>query len=213
MNINTIKIFLFITSVILFIPSCKESQTTESSTANDIEIHKEKYVKNIANNTIFFEDGTNYKIDEKKYLKTFILTRHAEKDTTDKSGDAPLNEAGLKRAAKLADIFDNFRIDAVYSTITTRTLYTVDSLCDIKSLPTYPYDNKELKNLVEKVRTSLNEHNVLIVGHSNTIPVLTNYLYGEQIYNKIFDENDYDNLIFIFENVDKSKILLPLRYH
>jgi hypothetical protein len=80
-------------------------------------------------------------------------------------------------------------------------------------LPTYPYDNKELKNLVEKIRNSLNEHNVLIVGHSNTIPVLTNYLYGEQVYNKIFEEDDYDNLIFIFENMDKTKILLPLKYH
>ena len=191
--------------------SCKDANKS-IVTNSEVDIHKEKYVKNVVNNTIFFEDGTSYKIDEKKYLKTFILTRHAEKDTMDKSSDPPLTEEGIKRGARLADIFDNFRIDAVYSTMTTRTLYTVDSLCDTKSLPTYPYDNKELKLLVEKIRNSLNEHNVLIVGHSNTIPVLTNYLYGEQVYNKIFDEDDYDNLIFIFENTDNTKILLPLKY-
>jgi 2,3-bisphosphoglycerate-dependent phosphoglycerate mutase len=207
-NIAIKYLFVFVIGVLI---SCK-SEIKQSTTPEDLSKFKGKYVKNIERNTIFFEDGDQYKINEKKYLKTFVLIRHAEKDTTDKSGDPPLTEEGLKRGAKLADIFSDFRIDAVYSTITTRTLYTVDSLCDIKSLPTLPYENKDLKGLVEKVRNSLNEHNVLIVGHSNTIPVLTNYLYGEQVYNQIFDENDYDNIIFIFENIDKSKILLPLKY-
>lgn len=206
---GTSYILVLIFSMLL---SCK-SETKQAESPDDLSKIKGKYVKNIARNTIYFEDGDTYKIDEKKYLKTFVLIRHAEKDTTDKSGDPPLTEEGVKRGARLADIFTDFRIDAVYSTITTRTLYTVDSLCDIKSLPTYPYENKDLKGLVEKVRNSLNEHNVLIVGHSNTIPVLTNYLYGEQVYNQIFDDNDYDNIIFIFENIDKSKILLPLKYH
>lgn len=206
---GTSYILVLIFSMLL---SCK-SETKQVESPDDLSKIKGKYVKNIARNTIYFEDGDTYKIDEKKYLKTFVLIRHAEKDTTDKSGDPPLTEEGVKRGARLADIFTDFRIDAVYSTITTRTLYTVDSLCDIKSLPTYPYENKDLKGLVEKVRNSLNEHNVLIVGHSNTIPVLTNYLYGEQVYNQIFGDNDYDNIIFIFENIDKSKILLPLKYH
>lgn len=206
---GTSYILVLIFSMLL---SCK-SETKQAESPDDLSKIKGKYVKNIARNTIYFEDGDTYKIDEKKYLKTFVLIRHAEKDTTDKSGDPPLTEEGVKRGARLADIFTDFRIDAVYSTITTRTLYTVDSLCDIKSLPTYPYENKDLKGLVEKVRNSLNEHNVLIVGHSNTIPVLTNYLYGEQVYNQIFGDNDYDNIIFIFENIDKSKILLPLKYH
>ena len=208
-SINILYLFVFVIGMLI---SCK-SEVKQASTPEDISNLKGKYVKNIEKNTIFFEDGDSYKIDEKKYLKTFVLIRHAEKDTSIKTIDPPLTEEGVKRGARLADIFTDFRIDAVYSTITTRTLYTVDSLCDIKSLPTYPYENKDLKGLVEKVRNSLNEHNVLIVGHSNTIPVLTNYLYGEQIYNSIFDENDYDNMIFIFENIDKSKILLPLKYH
>lgn len=198
---------LFVLLLASFVIACKEKTVTL-----DVESVKGKYVDKIANNTILFEDGTSFKIDEKKYLKTFILTRHAEKDTSDKGPDPLLNSVGIKRSARLADILSGFRIDAIYSTMKSRTLFTVDSIGDLKSLPTFPYDNKDLKDLVQKVRSSLDKHNVLIVGHSNTIPVLTNYLYGEEVYKSIFDESDYDNLIIVFENIDSTKLFLPLKY-
>jgi 2,3-bisphosphoglycerate-dependent phosphoglycerate mutase len=194
--------------------ACKEDKTkTGEDLTQDVKSLEGKYVNEIKKNTIYFEDGTSYKIDEKKYLKTFILTRHAEIDTADLAdGDPNLSEQGKSRAAKLANIFDNFRIDAVYTALDTRSLYTVDSLCDIKSLPTVPYSNNELKKLVETVRNSLNAHNVLIVGYANTVPVLANFLYGEQVYKRIYDLYEYDNLLIIFENNDSTKVFLPLKY-
>lgn len=188
--------------------ACKE-QNDESA---DSEAVAMKYVDKIEKNTIFFEDGTTFPIDEKKYNKTFVLIRHAEKDTADKGPDPALTDAGLARSARLADIFRGFRLDAIYSTFFTRTLYTVDSLADIKGLPTYPYDNKTLKETVAKIRESLDQHNVLIVGHSNTMPVLANYILGENKYNQVWTEDDYDNMIIIFENLDSTKTYLPLKY-
>ena len=194
--------------IAISLAACKDNQELSA----DSEVAAMKYIDKIEKNTIFFEDGTTFPIDEKKYNKTFVLIRHAEKDTSDKGPDPVLTEAGLARGARLADIFRGFRLDAIYSTFFTRTLYTVDSLADIKGLPTYPYDNKSLKETVSKIRTSLDQHNVLIVGHSNTMPVLANYILGENKYNQVWTEDDYDNMIIIFENLDSTKTYLPLKY-
>ena len=205
MNLRNITcVFL----LVLTLFACQESKKQSISTQQ----YDGKYVNKIEKNTILFEDGTTFHIDEKKYNKTFVLIRHAEKDTSDHSDDPRLSEAGIARAARLADIFRGYRLDAIYSTFKTRTLFTVDSLSDIKGLPTYPYDNKSLKETVEKVRTALDQHNVLFVGHSNTMPVLANYIMGEEKYKKIWEENDYDNMLVIFENIDSTKTFLPLKY-
>lgn len=201
-----ILIYCGVISLVIAMSQCKSETKVE-----DVASFTDKYIDKIERNTIYFEDGTSLPIDEKKYLKTFFLIRHAEKDTA-KVADPPLSEAGIKRSHRLADILKGFRLDAIYSTMTTRTLYTVDSIADLKGLPTYPYEAKQLKETVEKIRSSLDQHNILIVGHSNTIPVLANYIYGSNFYNKIFDESDFDNMIVIFENVDGSKIFLPLKY-
>lgn len=195
-----------VASLTIVMSQCKSEPKVE-----DIASYSDKYIDKIEKNTIYFEDGSKLPIDEKKYLKTFFLIRHAEKDTA-MVADPLLTTEGMKRSYRLADILRGFRIDAIYSTMTSRTLYTVDSIADLKGLPTYPYEAKLLKETVSKIRNSLNQHNILIVGHSNTIPVLANYIYGSNFYNKIFEESDYDNMIVIFENVDSTKIFLPLKY-
>ncbi len=205
MNVKTGTYFLLF---ILALVACKETEKPQISTAPFVD----KYVQKIEKNTILFEDGTTFPIDEKKYNKTFVLIRHAERDTSVVSADPGLSEEGLARSVRLADIFRGYRLDAVYSTFTTRTLYTVDSLCDIKGLPTFPYDNKTLKETIGNVRSSLDQHNVLMVGHNNIMPVLANYILGEDYYKQIWEENDYDNMLVIFENIDSTKTFLPLKY-
>ena len=51
------------------------------------------------------------------------------------------------------------------------------------------------------------EKKILIVGHSNTIPVLANILIGKEIYNSI-DENIHGNLYII--NIINNKITYEL---
>jgi hypothetical protein len=53
---------------------------------------------------------------------------------------------------------------------------------------------------------------VLIVGHSNTTPVLANHLYGTDFFKKSFDEKDYDNFVIVMEKTDSTKAILPLKY-
>lgn len=203
-----LKLWTSVGLMAIILVACKDQQEVPA----DTETVANKYIDKIEKNTIYFEDGSTFPINEKNYNKTFVLIRHAEKDTADKGPNPALSEAGLARSARLADIFRGFRLDGIYSTFFTRTLYTVDSLADIKGLPTYPYDNKTLKETVTKIRESLDQHNVLIVGHSNTMPVLANYILGENKYNQVWTEDEYDNMIIIFENLDSTKTYLPLKY-
>jgi broad specificity phosphatase PhoE len=170
-----------------------------------------KYVQNINHYTIHFEDGSTYDMNEKDTEKIYYLIRHAEKDSLPK-GDPTLSKAGFDRSNRIAEIFQNTQLEAIFSTMTTRTLFTVDSIADLKKMTILPYETKEFKEIYESINKSLNTHRVLVVGHSNTTPVLANHLYGEPYYTSTFDESDYDNLIIILESNNNKKTILPLKF-
>jgi hypothetical protein len=56
--------------VFFSIYSCNDVKRSSNTINEALESLEGKYIKNVVNNTIHFEDGTSYKIDEKKYLKT-----------------------------------------------------------------------------------------------------------------------------------------------
>ena len=138
--------------------------------------------------------------------------RHAEKDTIPKDNPG-LTEKGLKRATALADILRATRVDGIYSSFFTRTLFTVDSLADIKVISIKPYDHKNIRALVNEIESDDNLEAVVIVGHSNSTPALANTLSGKQLFNQTFDENDYNNFIIIYEKINGTKVALPLKYY
>jgi hypothetical protein len=53
---------------------------------------------------------------------------------------------------------------------------------------------------------------VLIVGHSNTIPPIANFLYGQKYFNTILPEKEFDNLLIIVEKRNKTKQIYELKY-
>jgi phosphohistidine phosphatase SixA len=103
-------------------------------------------------------------------------------------------------------------VDAIYSTITMRTMFTVDSLADIKAMKILPYENKTLKDLLETVKNSTDYNRIFIVGHSNTIPSITNTLAGRDIFTKTFDESDYGNFVIVVEKKSGATDVYTLRY-
>lgn len=170
-----------------------------------------KSIKSIEANVINFDDGTNYTINEDSVAKIFYLIRHAEKDTVNKV-DPLLTQAGLVRSAKVADIMMGTRVDVIYSTMTMRTLFTVDSLADIKMMQSRPYDNKALKDLLVKVKESSNDNRIFIVGHSNTIPAIANSIAGNDVFKNTFDESDYGNFVIVVVKKSGEVDILKLRY-
>ncbi len=170
-----------------------------------------KTIKAIKSDILEFEDGSQLTLKIDSIAKIFYLVRHAEKDTT-VEGEPVLSQEGQIRASKIADILRGTRIDAIYSTLTLRTMYTVDSLADIKAMPILPYENKSLKPLIEAIRQSEEVNRIIMVGHSNTIPSITNSLMEQEIYNNIFDESDYGNFIMVIEYKNGTKEALKLRF-
>ena len=134
-----------------------------------------------------------------------------EKDTSIKD-EPPLTPDGLKRATKIADIMRGTRVDAIYSTMTLRTMFTVDSLADIKAMKILPYDNKALKDVLQTIETSEEFNRIFIVGHSNTIPSIANTLADKEVFNKTFDESDYGNFVIVVINKSGTKQAYALRY-
>jgi len=200
-----LKILFFALLAIIFsVFGCKNSQKKE------IDVNGE-YIKEIKADTIYTETGKSLVLGKDSIEKVFYLFRHAEKDTI--PVDNPnLTQQGLDRSTKLADILRGTRVDAIYSTFFTRTLFTVDSLSDVKAMSVLPYDTKELKNLVQTIETDDEKNAIVIVGHSNSIPSLTNSLAKAEIFNSNWDEADYDNFIIVVFYQSGSKNVYKLKY-
>ena len=157
------------------------------------------------------EDGTIYDFEITDSTYIYYLVRHAEKDTIPKK-DPRLTEDGYKRATKLYDILKGTRIDAIYSTLYMRTMETVNELADAKGMKIFPYTPQGFKELVVNVKENTDFRRILISGHSNTTPVVANYLTDSNHYTSSFDDSDYDNFVIVIENSDDDKTLIPIKF-
>jgi broad specificity phosphatase PhoE len=131
---------------------------------------------------------------------TYILIRHAEKDTsalgsTMMTADPPLSKEGEQRAIKLISALKSYTIDSIYSTNYTRTKNTVEPIAKKLRKKVYVYDPKKLKDFATQLLLAKGK-TILIVGHSNTTPALANLLLKSESY-KAFDETVYHKIIIV----------------
>ncbi|MBK8346619.1 MAG: histidine phosphatase family protein [Saprospiraceae bacterium] len=198
-----LKIGLIMGIIAIILSSCKQQEHQTGING--------KSVKEIQSNVIITTDSQKVVINEDSTAKIFYLVRHAEKDTSIKE-DPPLTADGLARSTKIADILRGTRVDAIYSTLTLRAMFTVDSLADIKAMAILPYDNKDLKALLDNVKNSEQYNRLLIVGHSNTIPSITNTLAGRDIFTKTFEDDEYDNFVVVVLKKSGQSDVYTLKY-
>jgi len=115
-------------------------------------------------------------------LDAIYLVRHAEKSEgwpPERDLDAfwPLSPGGQVRAEWIASKLENSGIAAVYTSRTTRTLTTGLPLANRVHVPIAANDDSILPEKMETFLSGVrgkhpNDRAVLIVGHSNTVPVL-----------------------------------------
>jgi broad specificity phosphatase PhoE len=136
---------------------------------------------------------------ESQATTTIIFVRHAEK-ATEPADDPGLSEAGQRRVAELtrqlvdADVVAG--IDAVYATNYNRTQETARPIADALDLPINTYDASDTETVLA---TILKEHKgkiILVVGHSNTVPMLIANLGASKKVPPIH-ESEYDNIYII----------------
>mgnify|MGYP003624406260 FL=1 len=129
----------------------------------------------------------------KELFNHYYFIRHAEKDRSNPDDDNPnLTNEGMLRAEKLSTILNDVNLDAVYSTNYNRTLQTAKPTANKNDIEITIYKPSELD--VTKI---LKAHkNILVVGHSNTIPQLVNTIIKNDIYKDI-EDNNFGNLYHI----------------
>lgn len=140
-----------------------------------------------------------------------FVVRHAERADAGMAasmmdGDPPLSARGQARAKALAAMLRDAEIRAVYTTDLKRTQQTGAPLATMAGATLTALPAADVPGLLEKVRAEAG--NVLIVGHSNTIPKILAAL-GVTGSPEIA-ENEYDNLFIV---VPDSRVrVLRLRY-
>ena len=156
---------------------------------------------------LFSTTGENV-FGQYKYKElTIILLRHAEKDKQDEefgnSIDPRLSEEGQRRAARIADILEKYKPDAVFSSQFNRTLSTVAPYSHRRRMQVQFYNHRKLDEIAA-MATEGKFRTIVVVGHNSTTPALTNLLIGADKY-KPLGENEYDKIFIVKIKKNKNK--------
>ena len=144
--------------------------------------------------------------------QTIFLVRHAERaDRTPRASptmvaDPDLSDAGRRRAESLAAAFKDAHIVAIYATEFKRTQQTAAPVAKALGLTVKIVPSKSTADLTKQVKAI--KGNVLVVGHSNTVPDVIKAL-GVTTPITIGD-GDFDNLFLVTGGTHPA--LLRLHY-
>lgn len=143
-------------------------------------------------------------------ITTVVLVRHA-----DRQGDLDLLDPslGTARANELARVLADANITAIYSTDKARTRSTAEPLATRLGIPVRSYepDSSQLALFTKKLKKEHRGEAVLVVGHSNTVP-LTAHLLGARPRLPDLQHGDYDELFIVLVPRRGAAQLLRLEY-
>lgn len=140
---------------------------------------------------------------------TVVLVRHAEKKL-DAGADPDLAPQGFERARRLATLFADAGIDALYASQFRRTQATLVPLSEQSGVIVQVIDAEQPETLVEQVLSEYRGQLVVIAGHSNTIPDLVMRFSGIEI--AAIDESDYTGIYVLSLPRFGESRLLRLNY-
>jgi phosphohistidine phosphatase SixA len=140
--------------------------------------------------------------------RTIVLVRHAEK--LDHSDDSPLSAAGLSRASALADLLRAVGVSTIVASEFRRTQSTAAPLAKRLGLTPEIVKAREVTTLVERLRRSPADAVLLVVGHSNTLPLILTEL-GWKGTLKL-EDGDYDDVFVVTPRGEAEPSVLRLKY-
>ena len=128
-------------------------------------------------------------------ISTYYFIRHAEKDLSNPDDvDPELNQSGLGRAMHWAEILNEVPLDAIYTTDFQRTSMTAAPTAVKKDITVQYYDPQTID--INQFKADNLNKNVLVVGHSNTIPDFVNKMINESRYYEM-DSSDNGSLFIV----------------
>ena len=123
---------------------------------------------------------------------TIILVRHAEK--AGPTGDVPLSESGVKRAALLAKMLAQSKVTAIYTSEYKRTKSTAAPLAQLLSIEPRTFSASDVDGLVSVLKAAPLNAVILVVTHSDRLPILAERL-GVTV--KPVAETEYSRLLIL----------------
>lgn len=139
---------------------------------------------------------------------TIILVRHAERSSA-MSSDAPLSAAGEERAKALAQMLRDAGVEHIFVTEVQRTQQTAAPLAARLHLKPVVIAQKDTDALLARLRALEDDETALVVGHTNTAPLIVEQLGGGKI--APIADSEYDRLIVLVTGEGKAKVV-TLRY-
>jgi phosphohistidine phosphatase SixA len=148
--------------------------------------------------------------------QVIFLVRHAERAATPPGQptrnmmgeDPPLNEAGQQRALKLAALLASAEIKHIFTTEYQRTRQTAAPAAERYNVKPVMSAARDPDPLVEQMTKAAG--NVLVIGHSNTVPDLLKRLGVKQAI--AIPDSEYDNLFVVVRHGTGEPTLIRLRY-
>jgi broad specificity phosphatase PhoE len=149
--------------------------------------------------------------------QVIYVVRHAERaDSAPGAGqamtapanDPPLSAAGHARAERLATMLRSADIRQIIATEYQRTRQTAAPLAKALNLEVTTAAAREPATLLARIREA--NGNVLVVGHSNTVPELLKTLGVKDAI--AIPESEYDNLFIVVRPATGEPILVRLRF-
>ena len=134
--------------------------------------------------------------------KIFVV-RHAEKQSD--AVDAPLSDKGQARAQCLGQTLKDAHITTAIITQYVRTKQTAAPTVAESKAKEKAIDAKSTDQIVKEARAAAQSGNVLIVGHSNTIPTLLP-AFGTPAVS--IPDTAYDQLFILDSNQPKQLTIL-----
>jgi broad specificity phosphatase PhoE len=138
---------------------------------------------------------------------TYIVVRHAEKDTTG-TGDVPLSAAGERRANELARMLADAHVTRIYATPTRRAMETGAPAARAIGDSVRVVDGTA--GLLKRLRAQRPGDVVLVVGHTNTVPEIVEGLSGRRV--PPFGDGEYDRMIVVVVTRPGAATVVTLRY-
>jgi phosphohistidine phosphatase SixA len=141
-----------------------------------------------------------------------FVVRHAERADSGSAGgsmmkdDPDLSPAGVQRAKTLATILRDADIRAIYTSELKRARQTAAPLVTAVGIRMTSLPADDIATLVQKVKAE--SGNVLIVGHSNTVPKILEALgVAEAVTIK---DDEFDNLFVVLSGTPARALRLRI---
>src|SRR5262249_8676752 len=123
--------------------------------------------------------------------------------------DALLSRIGEQRAACLAQTLRDAHVGSIYATEVKRTQQTAEPLAKELGIQPVIVRADDSTALVSKLKQDFASKNVLVVGHSDTLPKVLSQLGITSA--PVIPNKDYD-LLFVVTNFESKPGLMTLHY-